>query len=272
MHYKTIIISDVHLGIEGSRSAELVHFLSQHTCDLLILNGDIIDAWELKKYAKWQIRHTRFFKLVFKMMQKDKTKVIYLHGNHDDFVDSIIPLRMGNFSFQMDYVLQSKDRKWYVVHGDVFDSVTKKWRWLAQIGSVLYNLLLWLNKFYNIYRKKLGLAPQSFSYYLKTRVKSIFSRPARYEQKLLKLTRQKECEGIICGHTHKPTIKQIEEIVYMNSGDWVESLTALLEDEEGNWQLYRYTDEHSLEFEKKKRKIPNEQEQDIDKIQSFFNS
>ena len=112
-HYKAIVISDVHLGIAGSKAREIIRFLKYNTCDTLILNGDIIDAWELKKYGSWKVKHTRFFKAVLKMMEENNTKVIYLHGNHDDFLDTIIPLTIGNLSIQMDYIYESNGKKYF---------------------------------------------------------------------------------------------------------------------------------------------------------------
>lgn len=241
-HHRTIVISDVHLGIASSKVREVIRFLKQNTCDTLILNGDIIDGWELKKYGRWKIKHTRFFKIVLKMMEVHNTKVIYLHGNHDDFLDSILPLTIGNLSLQMDYIHQGIDKTYYVVHGDIFDTVTTRLKWIAKLGSIGYNFLLWLNKFYNVYRKRMGKPPYSFSKYIKSKVKSAVSPASNYEKQLTELAKLKRCQGIICGHTHKPAIKALGDIEYMNSGDWVESMTALTEDFEGNWELVHYQD------------------------------
>ncbi|MEM9981606.1 MAG: UDP-2,3-diacylglucosamine diphosphatase, partial [Bacteroidota bacterium] len=125
-HHKTIVISDVHLGTSGSKTKQLIRYLKNNSCDTLVLNGDIIDGWQLKKYGKWKRKHTRFFKAILKMIQKYKTQVVYLRGNHDDFLDNILPLRIGNLSIQRDYVLESGDKRFYVVHGDIFDSITTK--------------------------------------------------------------------------------------------------------------------------------------------------
>lgn len=241
-HYKTIIISDVHLGTAGSKASEVVRFLRKNTCDLLILNGDIIDGWELRKYGSWKVKHTRFFKVILKMIEEYNTKVIYLHGNHDDFLDNILPFTVGNLSIQMDYVYESFGKRYYVVHGDIFDSVTTNLRWIAKLGSIGYTFLLWLNKLYNAYRHQLGKPPYSFSQYIKSKVKSAVSPTSTYEKQLSELARIKGCEGIICGHTHKPAIKKLDDILYLNAGDWVESLTALTENFDGEWNLVCYKD------------------------------
>lgn len=269
-HFKTIIISDVHLGTAGSKAREVVRFLRHHTCETLILNGDIIDAWELKKYGSWKVKHTRFFRIVLRMMEEYNTKVIYLHGNHDDFLDNIIPFTIGNFSIQMDYLLYSGNKKYYVVHGDIFDSVTSHFKWIAKLGSLGYTFLLWLNKCVNFVRKKMGQKPYSFSQYIKTRVKSAVNPTSSYEKHLKELAIDKGCEGIICGHTHNPEMKNLDGILYMNSGDWMESMTALMEDFAGNWQLVHYKDI----FEKEESNVigqnNQEDEIEIDKMSEFY--
>jgi UDP-2,3-diacylglucosamine pyrophosphatase LpxH len=241
-HFKTIVISDVHLGTSGSKAKELSNFLKQFSCDKLILNGDIIDGWQLKKYGSWKRKHTRFFKTVLKMIEDHDTKVIYLRGNHDDFLDQVLPLKVGNFSIQRDYVLKWKNQKYYVTHGDVFDSITTKLKWIAKLGDLGYTFLLWSNKIYNQYRTRRGLPYYSLSQVIKQKVKSAVSYVSDYEIQLAELARIKECDGIICGHIHQPAIKSLGGIVYLNSGDWVESLSALVQDEEGEWSLMYYNE------------------------------
>jgi UDP-2,3-diacylglucosamine pyrophosphatase LpxH len=268
IHYKTIIVSDVHLGTAGSKAREVVRFLRQYTCDTLILNGDIIDAWELKKYGSWKVKHTRFFKVVLKMMEEFNTKVIYLHGNHDDFLDNILPLTINNLSIQMDYIHESCNKRYYIVHGDIFDSVTTHFKWIAKLGSIGYTFLLWLNKCFNYLRKLFGKKPYSFSQYIKTRVKSAVSPTSTYERQLTQLAKFKECQAIVCGHTHKPAMKNLGDILYMNSGDWVESMTALTEDFEGNWQLVYYNDIFGIDDPKSNPQNQVEDEE-IDQLAEF---
>jgi UDP-2,3-diacylglucosamine pyrophosphatase LpxH len=241
-HFRTIVISDVHLGTSGSKAKELTHFLKQFSCDKLILNGDIIDGWQLRKYGAWKRKHTRFFKTVLKMIEDHDTKVIYLRGNHDDFLDQVLPLKVGNFSIQRDYVLKWKNQKYYVTHGDVFDSITTKLKWVAKLGDLGYTFLLWFNKIYNQYRTRRGLPYYSLSQVIKQKVKSAVSYVSDFEVQLAELARIKECNGIICGHIHQPAIKSLGGIIYLNSGDWVESLSALVQDEEGEWSLVYYNE------------------------------
>jgi UDP-2,3-diacylglucosamine pyrophosphatase LpxH len=239
-HYKTIVISDVHLGTKGSKAKEVARFLKQFTCENLILNGDIIDGWQLKKSGSWKRKHTRFFNRILKMIEQTNTKVFYLRGNHDDFLDQILPLKIGNLSIQTDMIYESHGKKYFVTHGDVFDSITTNLRWIADLGDMGYTFLLWLNRILNHYRYRRGLPYFSLSQYVKNKVKSAVSYIDQYEEELAKMAKSKNCDGIICGHIHKPENRTINGIEYLNSGDWVETLSALAEDHEGNWQLIYY--------------------------------
>ncbi|UFH55570.1 UDP-2,3-diacylglucosamine diphosphatase [Spirosoma sp. KNUC1025] len=244
--FRTIVLSDIHLGTTGSKAKEATEFLRNYSCQKLILNGDIVDGWQLKQYGTWKKKHTAFFKTVLKQIVHYDTKVVYLRGNHDDFLDQIMPLKVGrNFSIRKDYTLTSGTKKFYVTHGDVFDSITSHMKWLAYLGDIGYTFLLWVNKFYNNYRTWRGLPYYSLSQRVKSRIKHAVSYISDYEQKLIELARARNCEGVICGHIHQPAIRELDGITYMNSGDWVESLSALVEDHDGNWNLLYYTSDLS---------------------------
>ena len=239
-YYRTIVLSDIHLGISNSRVKEVVHFLRHHSCKTLILNGDIIDGWQLRKSGKWKKKHTAFFKLVMKWVSGSQTEVIYLRGNHDDFLDEVLPLQLGNFSIVRYHVHESFGRKYFVVHGDIFDTVTTNLRWIAQLGDIGYTFLLWLNRHYNSYRLKKGLPYYSLSQVVKHKVKQAVSFISDYEKELCSVARTKNCQGVICGHIHHPDNKFIEGIHYLNSGDWVETMSALVETEDGEWKVLLY--------------------------------
>lgn len=238
--YKTLIISDVHLGTKGSKAKEIARFLKQFRCENLILNGDIIDGWQLKKSGSWKRKHTRFFNRILKLMENHQTQVYYLRGNHDDFLDQILPLQIGRLQILSDMTYESNGKKYFVTHGDIFDSVTTHFRWIAFLGDIGYTFLLWLNRIVNYYRFKAGLPYYSFSQYVKGKVKKAVSYIDDYESELAKMAKAKGCDGIICGHIHKPENRMIDGIHYLNSGDWVESMSALAEDHEGNWELIHY--------------------------------
>jgi UDP-2,3-diacylglucosamine pyrophosphatase LpxH len=242
-HYRTIVISDVHLGTKGAKAKEVVRFLKVNTADTLILNGDIIDGWQLKKSGEWKRKHTRFIQRILKVMSEYNTKVIYTRGNHDDFLEQFIPLRIGNLRLVRDYVYEGANGKKYLVtHGDIFDSITSKFTWLSKLGDVGYTLLLWINRIYNEYRNRRGLPYYSISQVIKSKVKSAVNFISDFEEKLVQLAKDKGCQGIICGHIHQPTIKYYGDIEYLNSGDWVESLSALVEDYNGEWSLMYFTE------------------------------
>lgn len=261
-HFKTIIVSDVHLGTNGSKAKEIGNFLKNYTCDRLILNGDIIDGWQLKKYGRWKKQHTKFFKRILQLIERCNTEVIYLRGNHDDFLDQIIPIRFGNIKVQRDYILHSGIKKYYVVHGDVFDSITSKLKWIAKLGDIGYTFLLWINHRYNNYRIKRGLPYYSLSQVVKQKVKTAVSYISDFEKQISILARIKKCDGIICGHIHQPAIKILDGVVYMNSGDWVETLSALVEDYDGKWEILYYS-VHKEEMEE-------EEEEDLEKSKDLL--
>ncbi|EGK01424.1 MAG: UDP-2,3-diacylglucosamine diphosphatase [Prevotella sp.] len=255
-HHKTIVLSDIHLGSKWSKAKEATKYLKENTCDTLILCGDIIDGWQLMrgKKAKWKKRHSNFIKLLLDI-QHD-TKIIYLRGNHDDFLDRILPLQFQNIKIVKDYIHTSNGKRFYVIHGDVFDMVTSRYSWLSKIGDVGYTLLMWVNKYYNNRRLKKGLPYYSLSREVKKRVKASVSYISDYEKHIVEIARKKKCDGVICGHIHHPEKAYYDEILYLNSGDWVESLSALTEDYEGNWEVVMYAQEEKVVEVMKEDKVP----------------
>lgn len=242
-HYKTIVLSDIHLGTSHSKVDEVNNLLSAVNCDRLILNGDIIDGWHLKKtgIGKWKAQHTRFFKIIMKMMEKCNTEIIYVRGNHDDFLDNILPIQFANIKIVRDYILYSNGKRYFVTHGDAFDKVTTCLSWLSKLGDTGYTLLLWINSIYNKYREKRGKPYYSLSQVIKQKVKTAVSYISDFENIIVEFAKQRDCSGVICGHIHHPENRIIKDIHYMNSGDWVESLSALTEDYYGQWEIINYT-------------------------------
>ncbi len=241
-HFRTIVLSDIHLGIRNSHVREAVRFLKEHSCDTLILNGDIIDGWQLRKSGKWKKRHTSFFRLLMKWLSATDTKVIYLRGNHDDFLDEVLPIQLGNFTLDRTYIHESFGKRYFVVHGDIFDTVTTKLKWIAKLGDSGYTFLLWMNRHYNRFRRRRGLPYYSLSQIVKHKVKKAVSFMSDYESELCAVASAERCDGVICGHIHQPANKYIDGIHYLNSGDWVETLSALVETTEGEWKIVYYAD------------------------------
>lgn len=244
IYYQTIVLSDIHLGSSYSKLKELSNFLSNVDCKRLILDGDIIDGWQIQKSGtrKWNSEHTKFIKIIMKMMEKCETEIIYIRGNHDDFLDNITPIQFANIKIVKDYILESGNKKYFVTHGDVFDKVTTEMKWLAKLGDIGYSLLLWLNGGYNKIRMKMGKPYYSLSQVIKHKVKSAVSYMSDFEKVLVSFAQSRQCQGVICGHIHHPENKYINDIHYLNSGDWVETMSALTEDIDGNWNVVYYTD------------------------------
>ncbi len=246
-HHRTIVLSDIHLGSRWSKAKEVTQYLKENTCDNLILCGDIIDGWNLVrgKSKKWKRRHTKFIKLLLSIQHK--TKITYLRGNHDDFLDAVLPMTFQNIKIVKDLVYETGGKRFYIIHGDVFDKVTSRFSWLSKIGDVGYTLLLWLNRLYNDQRLKKGLPYHSLSKEIKNKVKTSVSYISDYEQHIVDIARKKNCEGVICGHIHHPEMRYYDDILYLNSGDWVESLSALTEDYNGTWDLVYYQEQEVFE-------------------------
>ena len=243
-YYRTVVLSDIHLGTSHSKTDEVNHFLSSVDCDRLILNGDIIDGWQMKKSGTrgWQASHTRFFKIIMKMMEKCGTDVVFVRGNHDDFLDSFAPWTFSNLHVVRDYEITSRGKKYFVTHGDIFDRVTSQMKWLAQLGDVGYTFLLSFNSLYNRYRSWRGKPYYSLSQQVKNKVKSAVNYISDFEHTLAEFAKARNCDGIICGHIHHPANTQYEGIHYLNSGDWVETMSALVEDKNGCWSVIYYSD------------------------------
>ena len=240
MKYRTIVISDLHLGSTYSRAKDVTDFLSKNKCETLILNGDIIDGWALKRGSSWNDEH---MKCIRKIIKKSKTtKVYWLRGNHDDFLHEFIPFDFGKILLREDLEYMGVNgKKYLVLHGDIFDVFINKMKWLAKIGSVGYDFTLWMNKWYNKYRAFRGLEYFSLSQKIKASVKEATNFIGDFENHMVVHAKSLNCDGVICGHIHKAEIKLIDGLEYMNSGDWVESNSALVEDINGNWSLIYYS-------------------------------
>jgi UDP-2,3-diacylglucosamine pyrophosphatase LpxH len=240
--YRTIILSDVHLGTADCKAEEVTHFLKHTRASRLILNGDIIDAWALHRGVRWTRDHTKCVRRLLKIAQRPDAEVIYLRGNHDDFLRHYLPLQLDRLHIVEDYQLETPRGRYLVLHGDAFDAVTTHARFLAVLGDIGYRALLSLNRLYNRWRAWRGQEYYSISKAIKARVKQAVSHVGRFEDHLRTLAHQRGCQGVICGHIHTPENKMLGDIHYLNSGDWVESLTALVEHEDGRFEILTYAE------------------------------
>ncbi len=239
---RTVILSDVHLGTVESKAAEVNHFLRHVSCEKLILNGDIIDGWQLQRGGSWAKSHTRFIRIVLKKIEKKDTQVVYLRGNHDDILSQFLPLDFENLHIVEEHIHEGLRGRYLVLHGDVFDSITKNFVWLAHLGDWGYRALLKINRAYNAWRAWRGQEYWSLSKAIKARVKSAVNHVSNFEEHIAELAKARDCTGVMCGHIHTAADKMLGEIHYLNSGDWVESLTAVVEHHDGRFELINYVD------------------------------
>jgi UDP-2,3-diacylglucosamine pyrophosphatase LpxH len=239
---RTVIISDVHLGTPESKAEEVNHFLRSTRCSKLILNGDIIDAWQLRRGGHWAKAHTRFVRIVLKRLEKRNTEVVYLRGNHDDVLASFLPLEFAGLRVVEDYVHEGLRGRYLVLHGDVFDTVTKNFVFLAHLGDWGYRMLLQLNRWYNQWRAWRGKEYWSLSKAIKARVKEAVNHVSKFESHIAQLAHERGCTGVMCGHIHTAADKMLGDVHYLNSGDWVESMTAIVEHWDGRYELIHFAE------------------------------
>jgi UDP-2,3-diacylglucosamine pyrophosphatase LpxH len=242
LHVRTVILSDVHLGTPDCKIEEVNHFLRHVRCERLILNGDIIDGWQLTRSGHWTKAHTRFVRIVLKKLEKRDTEVIYLRGNHDDILASFLPLDFENLRIVEEYVHDGLRGRYLVLHGDVFDTITRNFVFLAHLGDWGYRALLRINRLYNGWRAWRGKEYWSLSKAIKARVKSAVSHVSNFEEHIARLAQERGCSGVMCGHIHTAADKLVGDIHYLNSGDWVESLTAVVENHDGSYELLSFAD------------------------------
>jgi len=246
MKYKSIFVSDIHLGTKFSKAESFLDFMKENESDNLYLVGDIIDGWAMKRKFRWVQSHSDVIQKVLRKARKG-TNVYFVTGNHDEFLRPFLPLILGN-NLQVMNKAEYKSvegKSYFVTHGDLFDSITLTKKWLAVLGDYGYELLLNLNHTLNFFRRALGIRRYwSLSKYVKDNVKSSVSFITDFETVLANHAKHKGYDGVICGHIHKAEIKTIEEIEYKNSGDWVESCTALVETLEGEWKIVEWLHEN----------------------------
>jgi UDP-2,3-diacylglucosamine pyrophosphatase LpxH len=245
-----VVISDVHLGTYGCHAKELANYLSSIKPKTLILNGDIIDIWQFRK-SYFPKEHLRVIKKIISLASRG-TQVYYITGNHDEMLRKFSETFVGNFSILDKLVLNLDDKKAWIFHGDVFDASVQHSKWIAKLGGLGYDYLILLNRFVNWCLNKLGKEPYSFSKKIKASVKKAVKFINDFEVTATDLAIEKKYDYVICGHIHEPKIKEIEnkfgKTLYLNSGDWVENLTAL-EYHNKRWKLFKYSESNIPKIE-----------------------
>ena len=238
---EVVVISDVHLGTYGCHAKELLAYLSSIKPKTLILNGDIIDIWQFRK-SYFPASHLNVIKKIISLSSKG-TKVHYLTGNHDEFLRKFTDLHLGNLSLENKLVLELDGKKAWVFHGDVFDASITHAKWLAKLGGWGYDTLILINRFVNWILAKLKKEPYSLSKKIKSNVKSAVKFISNFESVCTELAIENKYDYVICGHIHEPKMETIKtdkgSTLYLNSGDWIENLTAL-EYNKKKWKLYKH--------------------------------
>lgn len=241
--YRTIWISDIHLGTRGCKADLLLEFLKYTESDTLYLVGDIVDGWRLKRSWYWNQSHNDVVQKLLRKARKG-TNVIYVPGNHDEALRDFIEgagLAFGGITVQMEAIHETPDgRRFLVTHGDHFDGIVSCAKWLALLGDAAYGFALSLNTWFNHLRRRLGLPYWSLSAYLKHKVKNAVAFISEYEQAIAEEARRRHVDGVVCGHIHHAEIRDIDGILYCNDGDWVESCTALVEHFDGRLEILHW--------------------------------
>ena len=240
--YRSIFISDTHLGTAGCQAGPLLDFLRRTESEFLYLVGDIVDGWQLKRRWYWHQSHNDVIQKVLRKARKG-TSVVYVPGNHDEAARHFLDLAFGEILIRSEAIHVTADgRRLLVTHGDFFDAVVQCAKWLALLGDALYVFILRVNQHFNAVRARLGLPYWSLSQYLKHRVKNAVRYVGAFEEALAREARTRGFDGVVCGHIHKAEIRVVDGILYCNDGDWVESLTALVEHHDGRLEIVRWPD------------------------------
>lgn len=241
--YRTVWISDVHLGTRGCNAAMLVDFLRSVECETLYLVGDIVDGWRLRKGWYWPDAHNEVVRRVLKMAHRG-TRVVLIAGNHDEMLRDYAGMSLGGIEIALEDVHRTADgRRLLITHGDSFDTVVLYARWLAFLGDMAYGILLRANVVINAVRRRLRLPYWSLAAHLKRKVKNAVAYVSSFEEALAHEAAERNLDGIVCGHIHCAEIRQIGDITYYNDGDWVESCTALVEEANGAMRIVHWADE-----------------------------
>lgn len=237
MKDRTIFISDVHLGTRGCRAKLLVDFLLKHDASTLYLVGDIIDAWQLRRGWHWSKSHNAVIEAILEKA-RNGTRVIFIPGNHDEAARGYLGIHFGGIEVVAeDEFVSAAGKRYLVTHGDQFDTVVANARWMAYLGDSAYAFLIWLNPKINAFRRLWTPRYWSLSKWAKHQVKQAVNFISRYEDVLCEDARRRGFDGVICGHIHHAALRQMGDIHYVNTGDWVESCTAIIENDAGEFRL-----------------------------------
>lgn len=240
--YRTIWISDIHLGTKGCQSDKLHNFLKSTESDTLFLVGDIIDFWAMKRGSKWTADHNLIVQKVLKKARHN-TRVVYIPGNHDEALREYCGMSFGGIELHHEFIHTTADgKKILCVHGDDFDIITRYHKWVAILGDIGYTVLLVANHKFNWLRRHFGKGYWSLSAYIKKKVKGAVNFVSNFEENVVREAKHVNVDMVLCGHIHHANICKMNDITYLNTGDWVESLTAIVEHHDGKLELIHWSE------------------------------
>ena len=242
-NYRTVWISDIHLGTRGCNAEMLIDFLDHVDSDTMYLVGDIIDGWRLKKKFYWPDAHND---IVWRIMKRAKrgTRIVYIPGNHDEMFRQFTGMNFGGVEIRRQAVHETADgRRLLVLHGDEFDAITLSHRWLAHLGDAAYTMMMTLNRWVNAYRRVMKMPYWSLSKHAKKKVKNAVEFISNFEEIVAREAGARGVDGVVAGHIHTADARRIENIEYYNDGDWVEGCTALVEHFDGRMEILHWADE-----------------------------
>ncbi|MEM7397477.1 MAG: UDP-2,3-diacylglucosamine diphosphatase [Pseudomonadota bacterium] len=238
--YRALFISDIHLGTKACQAEAFLDFLKTHKAPRIYLVGDIVDFWRIRRGVYWPQSHNDVLQKLLREVRKG-TELIYIPGNHDEAMREYCGSQFGGIAIERQTMHTAADgRQFLVMHGDEFDVVVRYAKWLAFLGDWGYVTALWFNTHLNAVRRWFGMPYWSLSAYLKYKVKRAVNFIGEFEHALSQEARRSGARGVICGHIHHAAMRQLEDMVYINTGDWVESCTAVVETEEGVFQIIRW--------------------------------
>lgn len=247
--FRTIFLSDVHLGTRGCQAHLLIDFLRCHEADTIYLVGDIVDGWRLKRSWYWPQSHNDVVQKILRKGRKG-SRIIYIPGNHDEMLREFCGNTFGSIDLKLNDVYELADgRKFLVMHGDEFDTVIRNAKWLAFLGDWSYQVALNTNTILNLVRRRLGFGYWSLSAWLKYKVKNAVNFIGKFEKFLVEEAKRHKVDGVICGHIHHAAMKDMDGMEYVNTGDWVESCTAVVEHFDGSLEVIEWRTEEGAEEE-----------------------
>lgn len=245
---RTLFISDVHLGTRGCQAGSLLSFLKAHEAEQIYLIGDIIDGWRLKASWHWPQLHNDVIQKLLRQVRRG-VRVVYVPGNHDEFLRDYAGSNFGGVNIVEEAIHVTADgRRILIIHGDKFDEVVRNMKWLAHLGDAAYDFAIYINRQISFLRRRMGLPYWSFSAYAKSKVKKAVAFISAFEEAVAMDAARHNVDGVMCGHIHQPAIRRLGEIDYFNTGDWVESCSAIIETLDGEFELIHWRPDTETPF------------------------